>query len=124
MSSVALTVVTVPFIRTPLEMRRLELLGQLVVDTARELCPVETGFLQDSIDYYIEGNTLVVEASADYADFVEYGTVKQDPQPFLETAIALSEEEIMDTVIASEQDALRVTTDLIALNTIINIINK
>ena len=52
--------------------------GALIRDTAKELCPVRTGELRDSIDMTVEdtGKTVraVVEASAAHADYVEFGT--------------------------------------------------
>lgn len=56
--------------------------------TATSLCPVRTGYLQSSISASISGtNTIHVEASADYAQYVEYGTSRMGAQPFFEPAV-------------------------------------
>ncbi len=65
----------------------------LIIETARVLCPVDTGLLRDSI--HGEGSfpnyEIVVDAQNEsgqfYGFFVEWGTSKQGPQPFLWPAI-------------------------------------
>ena len=47
--------------------------GADMVDAAQSMAPVRTGFLRDSIHYEVDGLTLVFEAAAPYAKFVEYG---------------------------------------------------
>jgi hypothetical protein len=43
--------------------------------TATSLCPVDTGYLLSSINAEIVGtNAIHVEATAPYAQYVEYGT--------------------------------------------------
>ena len=60
----------------------LESMGQIVTEEMRNLCPVDTGALQESIDYLVSGTDLTFEATEDYAGFVEYGTSKMAAQPF------------------------------------------
>lgn len=43
--------------------------------------PVQTGFLQSSINYGKDKN-VYVEAKAEYAPFVEFGTSKQKKKPY------------------------------------------
>ncbi|GBC68389.1 hypothetical protein HRbin01_00070 [archaeon HR01] len=58
---------------------------------ARELCPVRTGRLRASIKASREGPLLyVVEASAPYAGYVEFGTSKMPPKPFMGPAISIA----------------------------------
>lgn len=64
----------------------------LIVEKARALAPVDTGELRKSIRSTVKrmaGDIArgQVEAAADYALFVEYGTEYMKPQPFLEPAI-------------------------------------
>jgi HK97 gp10 family phage protein len=72
--------------------------AQVILRHAKELCPVDTGFLRDS--GYIEnaGDDAVVTFDAHYASYVEFGTRKMDAQPFLRPAIDDNEEEIISAV--------------------------
>ena len=56
---------------------------------ARQLAPVDTGFLRDSIavESYNRNELLRVIVDAPYAGFVEYGTSAQAAQPFLRPAV-------------------------------------
>ena len=56
------------------------------VRVAKVLCPVDTGYLRESIEATVDG----VEATADYALFVELGTRKTPPQPFLTPAVDIA----------------------------------
>ena len=60
----------------------LEQIGQQVNEEQTSLCPVDTGNLQSSIGYSVDGTDLNFEATAEYAGFVEYGTSKMAAQPF------------------------------------------
>ena len=64
----------------------LELAAGDVDDDAHQLCPVDTGLLQSTIRHDVDGKTATIEAGgdiADYAVYVELGTVKAAAQPFL-----------------------------------------
>lgn len=63
-----------------------------IENRAKELCPVDTGRLRSSIGheegsdnqgYYVDVGTNVA-----YAPYVEFGTSKGGPQPFLRPAVA------------------------------------
>jgi HK97 gp10 family phage protein len=59
-------------------------LGQRMGDTAREIVPVETGELQESIEVErTDEKTVVVSAGTDHAEPVEFGTVHMAAQPFM-----------------------------------------
>ena len=49
-------------------------------------CPVDTGRLRSSIRATFKGNTIIV-TMVDYAMFVEFGTNKQRPNPFIRNVI-------------------------------------
>jgi len=53
----------------------------------RSNCPVRTGNLLSSIKCYIDGLDIILYTDCEYAQFVEYGTWKQDAQPYFEQAI-------------------------------------
>ena len=61
--------------------------GEMIVSTAREIAPVRTGALRNSIYYALEPWRLVVGAAVHYAAFVEYGTRKMAPRPYLRPAV-------------------------------------
>jgi len=59
---------------------------------AKTYAPVDTGFLRSSIHTEIQVNKLrmysaAVVAGAEYASFVESGTSRMSPQPFLQPAL-------------------------------------
>ena len=49
--------------------------------------PVDTGFLESTIEAGTDGDTCWAEAWADYAQYVEYGTSIMSAQPFFEDAL-------------------------------------
>ena len=57
------------------------------LDTALSLVPVDTGYLKSTINANADGDTCEAEATADYAQYVEYGTVYMDAQPYFEPAL-------------------------------------
>lgn len=61
--------------------------AEQVKNSAKSLCPVDTGRLRDSISVNAEGSTAVVSANTDYAAYVEFGTSKMPPQPYLVPAL-------------------------------------
>lgn len=64
--------------------------GVAMVARARELVPVRTGKLRDSIGfiYRQSDRTVQLYADAPYALFIEFGTYRTHAQPFLRPAIA------------------------------------
>ena len=62
-----------------------------IVRTAKDLAPVDTGFMRENIK---KVGTIIAEdivrgeilSAAHYSSYVEYGTEKQNPQPFLNPA--------------------------------------
>lgn len=71
-----------------------EILSQIASETAivaKQLCPVDTGKLRESIAVMQEGDLkFKVVAGTDYAAYVEFGTSNQSPQPYLTPAIELT----------------------------------
>jgi len=67
-----------------------------MVAYAQAIVPVRTGSLMASIFSEVEEYALSVTlgASAEYASFVEYGTVKMGPKPFLQPAADVGQEEM------------------------------
>jgi len=72
---------------------RLEQLGDMVAERARQRVPVDTGELRNSIDTEtVTGKggapEVRVVASAPHAMYVELGTERSRPRPFLRPALA------------------------------------
>lgn len=67
---------------------------------ATSLCPVRTGNLQGSINAGGIGNMVYAEATAEYAQYVEYGTSRMSAQPFFEPAL---EEALAELEFGSQQ---------------------
>ena len=62
--------------------RAFEEFGKRVVQAAREIAPVATGFLRDNITYEMQPNGVLISSGASYSIFLEYGTVKMAAQPY------------------------------------------
>lgn len=58
--------------------RAAEIIGGMAESYAKELCPVDTGNLRNSITHTTENNnrTVVIGSSVEYAPFIELGTGK------------------------------------------------
>ena len=67
-----------------------------MVTYAQGIVPVRTGNLLSSIFSEVDEDDLAITlgATADYASFIEFGTVKMRAQPFLEPAAAIGQEEM------------------------------
>jgi len=58
---------------------------------AIRFAPVDTGRLRGSIGiWYISENSVFVGTILDYAGYVEYGTIKMRPQPYLRPALEIA----------------------------------
>lgn len=54
---------------------------------SQEMVPVDTGFLKSSLSSSGGGMTIEAEATADYAQYVEYGTWCSQAQPYFNPAV-------------------------------------
>lgn len=64
--------------------RALEQCGALWESFAKQMAPVDTGRLRNSIEHHPEGNdTIVVETDVEYAVYQEMGTRYQSGTPFM-----------------------------------------
>ena len=64
----------------------LEKIGLLAEGYAQMKCPVDTGTLRGSITHEVAGDSVYVGTNIEYAPYVELGTVRQAPQPYLRPA--------------------------------------
>lgn len=69
-------------------LRALERIGQAAEGYAKDLCPVDTGNLRNSITHVVDesGEAAYIGTNVEYGPYVELGTVKQNAQPFLHPA--------------------------------------
>lgn len=67
--------------------RALEIMGGKAETYAKQLCPVDTGRLRNSITHeQYDTDTEIVGTNVEYAPFVELGTRRQKAQPYLRPA--------------------------------------
>lgn len=78
------------------------LVGAKVKRDAQILAPVDTGFLRSSISVRttrrVNDSTAEVTASANYAAFVEFGTSRMSPQPFMIPAFERNKQPFIDAL--------------------------
>ena len=74
--------------------------GARVVEThAKLICPVDTGYLRNSIQVdSVTETEATIAPHTDYAEPVEFGTERQAAQPYMRPAIDEHESEILDAV--------------------------
>lgn len=66
----------------------LEEIGLTAEGYAKRACPVDTGWLRNSITHIVDegGKCAVIGTNVEYAPYVELGTRHQKPQPYLKSA--------------------------------------
>lgn len=86
--------------------------AEIVADRARQLAPVDTGRLRDSIgvsltppremSFSIRGDEVRVyigpSADVAYAPYVEFGTWRQAPHPFMRPALDMTRSEVQQAL--------------------------
>ena len=65
----------------------LEKIGLRAETHAKKYCPVDTGRLRNSISHTQSGDSAYIGTNVEYATYVEFGTSKQKPQPYLKPAV-------------------------------------
>lgn len=70
--------------------RALEEVGLVAEGYAKKACPVDTGRLRNSITHQVRPSekSVYIGTNVEYAPYVELGTSRMDPQPFLRPAAA------------------------------------
>lgn len=81
--------------------------ARTVVSQARARAPVDTGTLRNSITSQVSGLSALVEAGAPYASFVEYGTVRRPPHPFMVPAAQGADQRLTKAATAAGVAAFR-----------------
>ncbi len=72
-----------------------------VCENAKTLCPVDTGALRDSISVECGETGADIVAGTDYAAYVEFGTSKMAPQPYLVPALIESGSSVLEAMAAA-----------------------
>ncbi len=72
--------------------------GERACEMAKEICPVDTGTLRDSISVSVGDNRAEISANTDYASYVEFGTTKMAPQPYLVPSLLGGSDEIVSAM--------------------------
>lgn len=74
--------------------------GARIVEThAKLICPVDTGFLRNSIQVdSVTPLEAIIAPHTEYAEHVEFGTERQGAQPYMRPAIDEHQGEIVDAV--------------------------
>lgn len=67
--------------------RSLEGCGSVLEAFAKQLCPVDTGRLRDSITHEVHGDSTSAGTNVEYAPYVELGTSKMAAKPYLKPAL-------------------------------------
>lgn len=76
----------------------LDVVGADIVDLAKSIVPVRTGYLRSTIYHKVEDTNLEVGASAHYAAYVELGTSKMSARPYLRPSVDANREKLLDAV--------------------------
>jgi HK97 gp10 family phage protein len=74
--------------------------GARIVEThAKVLCPVDTGFLRNSIQVdSVTPMEAIIAPHTDYAEYVEFGTSRMEAQPYMRPGLDEHEDEIVQAV--------------------------
>lgn len=66
--------------------RALAKIGLMAENYAKRLCPVDTGRLRNSIAHDIDASNAYIGTNVEYAPYVENGTSRSKPHPYLKPA--------------------------------------
>jgi HK97 gp10 family phage protein len=87
--------------------RRLYEIGVNMRNVARQLAPVRTGRLRDSIFSRVQGWELKFGAVAPYAEFQEFGTSRIQPKRFLSQAVEQYDSQLEVLLATAVDEAVR-----------------
>ena len=88
---------------------RLKPVGVVMENIARSLVPVDTGYLQSTIYHALKEMGIELGATADYAEYVEFGTSRSRAQPYIRPAFDACRELIRGAVLQAALEALAQT---------------
>jgi HK97 gp10 family phage protein len=78
----------------------LEMAGADMESQAKDIVPVDTGFLQSTIYHNVDPASLTLElgATADYASYVEFGTRRMAAEPYIRPAFDAGQETLVQAL--------------------------
>ena len=97
------------------------------IEEAQRLVPVDTGYLRSTINATTDGFHCSAEATAEYAEYVEYGTFRMEAQPYFTPALEMAmsvfiqiadeivnqtKQKIVEQVMAQAEGMLAKATDI------------
>ena len=78
--------------------KALTIIGLTAERYAVEACPKDTGRLANSITHQVGDKEVAISTNVSYASYVELGTSRQAPQPYLRPAASDHADEYTDIV--------------------------
>lgn len=78
--------------------RALEVIGLVAEGYAKRLCPVDTGRLRNSISHTRDEDSTYIGTNVEYAPYIEFGTSRRKPQPYLKPAATEHADEYREIV--------------------------
>lgn len=81
------------------------------LEIANDLVPVDTGYLQSTIDASTDGWEVEFEATAEYAQYPEYGTWCQDAQPYFRPALQEAISVFIELARTAEDEAKEIVSE-------------
>lgn len=82
----------------------LEAIGLTAEGHAKDLCPVDTGRLRSSISHAKDDDAAYIGTNVEYAPYIELGTSRMKPKPYLRPAAEDHANEYKEIVIAALTD--------------------
>lgn len=76
----------------------MDAIGATAEGHAKQLCPVDTGRLRNSITHAVtdNGRTALVGSAVEYAAYVEFGSSTRKPKPYIKPAVANHHDEYQE----------------------------
>ena len=75
-------------------------------ENATDMVPVDTGYLKSTLKAFTDGDYCECITTCDYAQYVEYGTIKMGAQPYFEPALHAALSEAKFAWMEAQQEAM------------------
>lgn len=87
----------------------MDVVGGEMEQMSKQLVPVDTGFLRDSIFHQLVESdlNLTLGATADYTAYVEFGTRHSRAQPFIRPSFDAHSQKLLDALLHGVMDAFQ-----------------
>ena len=84
--------------------RSLEIIGLTAEGYAKKTVPTQHGRLKNSITHAVDGKDVIIGTNVEYAPYLEFGTTRMKPRPFMVPAIERNREWIKNKLAAVVKD--------------------